>query len=51
MSPDYFSEGLSVLLLTPLETEEKRFSRILALPMDADAQSEAMALMQMALSH
>lgn len=50
-SPDYFSEGLSVLLLTPPGTEEKCFSRIFALPMDADAPSEAVALMQMALSH
>lgn len=49
-SPDNFSEGLAVLLLTPPETEEKCFSRIFALPMDADAPPEAVALMQMALS-
>lgn len=39
-----------MLLLTPPETEEKCFSRIFALPMDADAPPEAVALMQMALS-
>lgn len=49
-SPDHFSEGLAVLLITPPGTEEKYFSRIFALPMDADAPPEAVALTQMALS-